>query len=868
MKLLRNIVLTIAGLFLLSVISLSLFAWMRQDQLTSAFVSKINESINTKISYGSLRVTVFEFFPNITVRFNDLLVTPSPYYDRSQFENEDNDTLLYASSLSLSAGLPSLLTGTIAIKSITVREGRLNLLRDKRGDINYKVFSDNSGEGKNVRLNSIILKQIETVWNDRGTGLRVSGMINEGAIDGEIFKTGIFINSSLDASVAALDVYGMNFSGIPAKALVRMRKSGSSLSIAKGSLDLAGLSFDIDGMVNYSSSSLDLRIEGRKIDVAAIASGLPQKWRSVTGSFNPSGIIDLNCSLTGPYGEAGSPHIDMTYSLSGGRMSHSSSGLNVNNLSFKGTMTSGKLDKPETFLFTVDTLSATYGSASIASSFILSNLTKPHISLSLTGDINFDDLRKILGTDFIRNQKGSVRGYIKMSGLMPDSLRMVVSSLPSFNPEASLTFNDFGATFTSRDMTFTGVNGSLYLDKSLKASNLSFTFKDQAFLVNAEMADFTGWIAGKTEMLLITGDVSTDRLVTALFIQERSDSAGTAGRAPNLFPPDITMKIRFRADSLIGMRLQAGNLTGMLDYKPYVITFSDVRAEGLEGFLNGELMIGKQKDGTHISKSSLEVVNIDLNKTFSTFNNFGQAFITNDNLSGRLTGDVTIMTPLDERFKIKTEALVAEAHLSIAEGRLVSFAPAESLSSFLDLDELKDIGFSKMENDIFIRSRNISIPKMLINSSAGNFTVYGTHGFAGDYSYHVRVLLSEVMSRKARERNRDVTAFGQVKVDGAGKATVPLKIECVNGETTVGYDFGQAQESIKEDFAEEKQTLKGILNEEYGWYKEDTTRKAATESKPKFSITWEEGKEQPAEAKAPEEEVKESPLNLLKKKKK
>lgn len=172
-----------------------------------------------------------------------------------------------------------------------------------------------------------------------------------------------------------------------------------------------------------------------------------------------------------------------------------------------------------------------------------------------------------------------------------------------------------------------------------------------------------------------------------------------------------------------------------------------------------------------------------------------------------------------------------------------------------------------MENDIFINNGTVAIPKMLINSSAVNFTVYGTHGFEGDYIYHVRLLLSEVMSRKARERNRDVSSFGQVKVDGSGKATVPLKIECVNSKTSVSYDFGQAQDNIKNDIAAEKQTLKGILNEEYGWYSADTTRTTPAESKPKFSITWEEGKEQPAATEPQKEEVKESPIKILLKKK-
>jgi hypothetical protein len=305
----------------------------------------------------------------------------------------------------------------------------------------------------------------------------------------------------------------------------------------------------------------------------------------------------------------------------------------------------------------------------------------------------------------------------------------------------------------------------------------------------------------------------------------------------------------------------------MVDYRPFVLTFSEIRAMGVDGFIAGEFMLGKQKEGGFITRTKLDVTDIDINKTFTSFRNFGQSFIVSENLRGSLTGTVTVLSPLDSTYKIIKEALVADAHLVITDGKLSGFAPAESLSSYLDLDELKEISFSRMENDLFIKNSTVSIPKMLINSSAVNFTLYGTHEFNNDYSYHVRLLLSEVLSRKAREKNRDVSSFGKVQVDGSGKATIPLKIVCISGKTEVGYDFGQMQDNIKTDIAIEKQTMKGILNEEYGWYSTDTAKAVPAESKPRFTITWEEGKEPPA---APEkqEEVTESPFKILLKKKK
>ncbi|MGE5350279.1 MAG: AsmA-like C-terminal region-containing protein [Actinomycetota bacterium] len=867
MRLVRKIALFAGGFLLLAIMVPGLYAVLNQDKLTGALTRKVNESVNTKISYGDLRITIFESFPNITVKFIGLLVEPSPFYDRTQFRFENLDTLLYASSLSLTVSMPSLLTGTVAVKSITARDGEVNLLTDKRGDINYEVFTEKKEDGKNVRLKNITASNIRAVFSDRSSGIRVSGRVNQANLGGEIFRTGIYLNTSLNALLDSASIENTTFRDIPVEAGIRLRKSPNSLSVARGSLAIADLKFDITGNVNYSASTLNISIEGKKISISSLISRLPDKWRAFTGNFSPVGIIDLKCAITGQYGEAGKPHIEINYGLSGGKMNHSASGFRVNNLEFNGAITNGDHNSAETFRFTMDNLTAGFGSASVRGSFMLNNLNRPHVTLALDGDLDFNDLGRIFRSGYIENQTGSVSGSVRLSGIIPDSSR-VADALPFMKPDISLNFKNFGASLADRKLILTNVNGSLTVKNDLIADSLSFNYRDQRFTLNAVLKNFVPWVSGRPEILDISGNLHTDRLVTSMFIAEKRDTAATEDKPSDLFPADVTASVAIRADSLIFNNFRAAGFSSRLIYKPYVITFGEAKAEGLDGSLTGEFMLSKQKDGGYITRTNLNVRGIDINKAFTSFNNFGQDFIVNDNLRGRLTGNLALLAPLDGNYKVLRKAMVAEAHLLINEGRLVNFAPAESLSSYLDLDELKDISFSKLENDLYINNGTVSIPKMLINSSAVNFTAYGTHGFDGDYSYHVRLLLSEVLSRKARERNRGVSSFGQVRVDGSGKATVPLKIECINDKISVGYDFGQAQDNIKSDIAIEKQSLKGILNEEYGWYETDTTRTRPQESKPKFTITWEEGREQPAATEQQQEAVKESPIRILLKKKK
>ena len=500
MKLLRKIILMALTVLFLLVSGLGAFAWLRHDQLASAVIEKLNKAVNTKITYGTLKVSIFESFPNITVRFNDLLIAPSRKYDRLQFTKESNDTLLYASTVSLAVDLRSLISGTIAIRSITAKAGMLNLLTDDKGNINYEVYSPNErGGGKSVRLNSITVVNIKTVWFDKESNLRIAGNIEESSLSGEILSSGIYLNTSLSASLSSVDLSGMNLTDIPAKATIRLRKTNNSLSITRGSLELAGLEFGVDGTVNYSSKYIDMSITGRKINISDLVAHLPGNWKRVTGALNPDGMIDLNCILIGPYGKDISPHYEITYNLSQGRLNYPSTGLNVSNLAFRGSMTNGNLNKPESFFFAVDTLTTSFGSAYFTGSFRLSNLTNPVIALSLRGDLIFEDIKKVIKTDLINRQEGSIKGSVKLSGSLPDSMKFSFAGLPSLNPDALLSFKDFGATFGSKGLTLSGVSGDVEISDALVADSLAFSYLGQRFVVSLKMQNFIVWLAGKPE---------------------------------------------------------------------------------------------------------------------------------------------------------------------------------------------------------------------------------------------------------------------------------------------------------------------------------------------------------------------------------
>ncbi|MDQ1296961.1 MAG: AsmA 2 protein, partial [Bacteroidota bacterium] len=108
-----------------------------------------------------------------------------------------------------------------------------------------------------------------------------------------------------------------------------------------------------------------------------------------------------------------------------------------------------------------------------------------------------------------------------------------------------------------------------------------------------------------------------------------------------------------------------------------------------------------------------------------------------------------------------------------------------------------------------------------------------------DYEYHVNVLLSEILSKKIRKSKPNTTEFGAIKDDGLGRTSLLLKITGKGEDVKVAYDVKAAGSQIKNDIKNERQSLKNILNQEYGWFKNDSSiNKKPETAPPRFKISW------------------------------
>jgi len=534
------------------------------------------------------------------------------------------------------------------------------------------------------------------------------------------------------------------------------------------------------------------------------------------------------------------PEINIRFDLKKGAVTYSNSAITLKNLSVKGFFTNGREMVPRTTMLKLSEYSCSLGSASYSGSLSLSDFNCLGGDLRLKGKIIPSELKEFFSLNDISTAEGAIDIDMIMRGYIPKKEKYSINDFFELNPEAFLKFDSFGIGFKNDKILVSQTVGDLFFSDTSTARNLKFTFMDQVFNIDGRFNNLPGWLSGKPALLSATASVSCNSLNPELIFQGLSSTdSSTSENKPYSLPGDIVLDLDFKIGDFTYKSFTAQNITGNLTYKPRILNFKTLNLNSMDGTMSGNGFVVQNKDKSFIGRGTFTCGDIDVNKAFKAFRNFGQGFIKAENLAGNLSGVLSVLIPMDSHLNPVIKAITAEGKFVLVKGGLLDFDPVKELSSYIEISELENISFDRLENDFFIRNNFLYIPLMDVKSSAADLTINGKHSLDNDYEYHVKVLLSEMLSRKIRKPKQNTTEFGAIKDDGLGRTSLLLKITGKGEYVRVGYDMKAAGSQIINDIKNERQSLRSILKQEYGWFKNDSSINKKTENAPpRFKISW------------------------------
>jgi len=841
MKLVVKIFAWIVAGIIITLTAMIVTAFVFQNQAVVAVIDSINRNLSTKFEFEKYRLSLIKRFPKASFELLNLTVFSSESFDRTQWTGINTDTLLRAGTASLEFKITDILKKKYSIESITISDGELFLITDSIGGINFKISDSNKGNYDNeIDLDKIVIRNLKATYLNKATDISISGVINNGKLRSRIGGKNLDFSCTSGILVNQFNIGSLNIKpDIQVYADINLRKSDEQLTFQNSILKFEGLSLRLTGYIKPENELL-LKIEGQNIDLSKAKKYLPQKLIEKYTDFTAGGLLNASCILSGPLNRTKNLFTQMAFSIDKGKLYNRKTDILVENISFSGNFTGGDGSDYPRGKLNIQQCSFMIGNAEYYISFSAENLKNPFIKLNFSGEIVPEDLKKLVSIPWLISGEGSARLNLKLEGPLPRKTKKLnAADIFNLNPQANIQFKSLSINHKNERFSFNDASGNIFIASSLWTDDLVFSYNNQRIKITGEFGNLPAWLAGKPEIIKINASITADNIDVINFSASNSTDKSNIKRALKM-PEGIEADISFVLNNFKWRKFTAANISGTLNYKPGLLNFTNFSATTLDGLVSGIFVLSRQKTGLPFaSQGNFFIENIDIKKCFSSFDNFGQDFIHSEHLSGNLSGTLKIMMQHDSLLKPDIRSVNAEGNYLIENGSLTNFEPVKALSKFININELENISFSRLENNFYIKNNYLAIPQMEINSSAVNFTVSGRHNFDNTYEYHVKVYLSELLSGKMK-KNQTITDFGAVEDDGLGRTSVFLKITGQGNNIKVSPDLKATGVRIRESLNNEKSNLIKILNEEHGLFKKDTAMKTEPAPRPKFNIEWEE----------------------------
>ncbi len=791
-----------------------------EDEVKLAVIDELNKHLNAevKIDPANIDLTVIKTFPNAAIEFKDAMA-----YEALQ--KKERDTLFTAGLIALRFNLMDLFHKNYHITRIDIKDGEVNLKVDKNGKENYvfwKSTKDTTGTSPvEFKLEAVFLQNLYVKYRNRKELVKVMARVKETTISGAFKDVNYLLSGSGDVFIDELAVNKHSFlNNKTVHYAIDADVKENRYTLKTATININRLELGAEGYVEKADTAwiADLDLKGKNIDIRSALSLLPESQQQKIKDYGSDGTFYAEGKLKGNLSDIQSLSIDAKFGVQNASISHASSDVKLTQVNLEGAYAKKK-GSPEKL--ELKNVSALLNNNSVKGDFAITYFNDPYIELSTNGELNLEEALRFYPIDTISSLSGRIQFNAEINGSL-NTIKTNFTDKANLS-KGKLAFNDISLKFKNDEKLIKLQAGSLVLENnSISVDSISLLVGKSDALVNGKFENFILWLFKDDQRLLVDAKIDSKNLSLDELMAAGSAPSASSSRHEIKISQNINLNLNLFIAQTSLDKFSAKNITGNVKIKDKKMFTDNLSLETMNGdvALSGIIDASDEKDIE--IKGIAKLVGIDVNKLFYQLTNFGQEAIQDKHLKGVATMDIDFSTRWNKLLECDLASIQVFSDLTIEQGELIDYKPLESLSKYVELKELQRIKFSTLQSHIDIKDKTIFITKTSIKNTALNVDLYGKHTFNNEINYHIKLLLGEILARrpgKSRELDEELAT---VENDPENKRCVLLTMTGTIDNPIIKYDRKGLKEKIKEDVKQEKQNLKQLLHEEFGWYKKDS----------------------------------------------
>jgi hypothetical protein len=845
-RFLKRIFLFLLFLIVLIVGGCFIIGYYYQDDVKNYIVTQLNKELNTEIIIDGKDIdfTVLKNFPLASVEFKNVKALDAT-------SSIKKDTLFKAQNISLLFNIVDVFNKKYRIKKIMVEDVILNIRIDKLGNDNYhfwKSSSDKNPANFSFALEKISLKKIQLQYNNDQTRQYVNLIINKSTISGKFSNEIYSLDLSGDVFSHSVKVEKTSFlrkKNIHLEFAFDVDNTQKLYVIKKGKLAVEDSKFEVIGNIRTDSeASIDAGIKGKDLDIRSVLSLIPPVYKEKIDKYRSNGEFYFNANIKGTLSGNKMPQVIANFGINNADITQTTNNISLKNVSLKGSFTNGKKCNAQTSVLTLTSVSASLSQGMISGELTVEDFNDLFIHSKIKTDIALEELQRFMKFDTIENISGALKLDVMVNGKWND---LYAVSAQKSTVTGSLQLMGMDLKIKNNKLPFTGINGNFNFDNNnLLVSDLSGNLSNSDFQMKGEFKNIIGFLLKKNETLLINALFNSENMDFNQLLEDKTSTADLQKPYKLKISEYVDFNLNCQIAHLIFRKFEATAIKGTVKMKNKKIMMDSIAISTMNGSISTSGIIDGNDSSRLMINCVSQIKNINVTKMFTAFENFGQTTVTDKNIKGIVTANIQLQTPVNDDLNIDLNNLFANIDMTIEKGELNNVASMKNLSRFIDLQELMNVRFSTLKNQFEVKNKVVTIPKMEINSNAINLSASGTHSFDNNINYKIKLTLDELLFNKAKNNKKENDDFGEVAEDDRKHTNIFLSMTGTVENPVIRYDTKEAIQQFKNNIKTEKQTVKGLLKEEFGFFKKDTTLKSPTKKpEPKFKIEWKENNTPP-----------------------
>lgn len=808
------VILSLFIIFFAAAIAIPLFF---KKEIDTKIKSAINKSVNAKVDFKDLDLSLISSFPNLGIKINNLTIVGIDSFAK--------DTLANVKQLQLNVNLLSVIKGeTYQIKSVNLNEPNIFAYVLKSGKSNWDIMKSNSTSTSGdtaktafkIALQKYTIEKGKIIYDDASLGffMNLENLNHTGKGD---FTQDLFTLQT-QSDIEKLTVkYGgipyLNKVKLDAELPIDIDLKHMKFAFAENKIKLNELVLSAIGylaMPNDQDIVMDLKFDAKQSELKNFLSLIPAIYAANFKDLEATGKFAMNGVAKGTYNDKSLPAFNVNLSIENGKVKYPSLPSAINNIQVKFQITNpdGVIDHT---VFNVPAFHLEFGQVPVDGRLLLKNpTTDPYVDMALKGKLDLKQLTAIFPMKDM-TLSGILDADVQAAGRKPSIDK---GQYEAFKASGQILANNFNYAGKNVPMPVSVLTAKMvFSPKNITLSNLSAKVGKSDFAANGSVNNYLSYFFKKNQALQGNFNMSSNLIDVNELMGPKSTTEESGKKTDSKLsvfevPGNIDFNLAAKAGRVLYDTYDITNAHGTLLVKNKTVTFKDMALNMLDGTvkMNGSYAtVDPKKPKVDVD---FGIEKMDIQKAFSAFNTVKLLAPVAKYTKGIFSTNLKFNSDLDEHMMPVYSSINAEGLTNIIQAVLDGFEPLNKLASSLSSDKFKKLELNNLITKFKIKDGRLNVAPFDIKKDGIVMNVQGSNGLDQTMDYDLGLNLPRAMlGAKANETANAMIAKLNGKVGTNVSMSETIKVNAVLGGT-----FLKPTINLKYGAGDTKTAVKDVVN--------------------------------------------------------